>query len=398
MSSQKPSEDYVTAKYQLRIFPTSEQLILINKYFGCNRYVWNWAIKFNTFMYQTTGKTVLGKSLNYYVKYLREEHPFLKEPDVTVLLTSLFDYSQSMKMFVKGEGGYPHHRKKRNSQTFRVNNYKGKNGKRNQDSVRFDGDMLKIGKLGWVKTKLNQPLPKGDIQDVTVKRTKSGKLIATVTIRKSEPVPQLPETGKEVGFDLGINDFAVLTDGTVISMPPFFKKNEKKLEKLHRQVSRTQRGSNNRKKALHKLALAYERYENQKTDFLHKLSLWLVREYDFIAAESLDIASMMLNGKGEHKKGERRKEREIHKSIKSLSWYSFLSMIKYKAEWYGKTFVQVDKFYPSSQLCHDCGHQNKAVKDLSVREWDCPKCSVHHHRDRNAANNILREAKRLACA
>lgn len=380
----------------MQIFPTPEQIVLINKHFGHNRYVWNWAVELNKFMYQTEKRNVLNYNLINLLPYVKEEHFFLRDVDATSLQQTLFDYSKSVVMFLKGKGGYPHYRKKHNIQTFRVLNIKGK--ERKHDSVRFDGDMLKIGKLGWVKTKLNQPLPKGEIQDVTVKRTKSGKLIATVTIRRSEVIPQLPETGKEVGFDLGINDFAVLTDGTVISMPPFFKKNEKKLEKLHRQVSRTQRGSNNRKKALHKLALAYERYENQKTDFLHKLSLWLVREYDFIAAESLDIASMMLNGKGEHKKGERRKEREIHKSIKSLSWYSFLSMIKYKAEWYGKTFVQVDKFYPSSQLCHDCGYQNKAVKDLSIREWDCPECGVHHHRDRNAANNILKEAKRLACA
>ena len=383
----------------MRIFPTSEQLILINKYFGCNRYVWNWAKSYNDSLYKKGEKCVIGGELEHFLPELKKIYPFLKEADSTSLQKTWQNFTQTMKMFFAGKGGSPNFHKKYNSQTFCVKNNKHENKKsENRDTVRFDGDMLKIGKLGWVKTKLNQPLPKGDIQDVTVKRTKSGKLIASITIRRSEPIPQLPETGKEVGFDLGINDFAVLTDGTVISMPSFFKENENKLKKLHRQVSRTQKGSNNRKKALHKLALAYERYENQKTDFLHKLSLWLVREYDFIAAESLDIASMMLNSKGEHKKGERRKERELHKSIKSLSWYSFLSMIKYKAEWYGKTFAQVDKFYPSSQLCYDCGYQNKAVKDLSVRGWDCPECGVYHHRDRNAANNILREAKRLACA
>lgn len=380
-----------TVKFKISIFSSSEQIEVINKHFGHNRYVWNWAVNYNKNLYKTEKKNVLGYNLTKLLPQLKEEHSFLKEVDSTSLQQTLFDYSQSMEMFLKRQGGYPHYRKKHSIQTFRVINVKSKNGR--CDSVRFDGNMLKIGKVGWVKTKLNQPLPEGNIQDVTVKRTKSGKLIATVTIRRSEPIPQLPKTGKEVGFDLGLNDFAVLSDGNVISMPLFYKENEKKLKKLHRQLSKKQKGSKNRKKALIKLALAYEKYENQKNDFLHKLSLELVRNYDFIAAESLDIASMLKN-----KKSKSRKEKNLHKSISSRSWYSFLSMIKYKALWYGKTFVQVDKLYPSSQLCCNCGYQNKAIKDLSIRNWICPECGSEHNRDCNAANNILKEAKRLACA
>ena len=240
-----------------------------------------------------------------------------------------------------------------------------------------------------MKTKPNQKIPNGDIQSVTIKRTKSGKVYATLTIRRAEPIAQFEKSGKEVGIDIGISNFATFSDGTVISKPDFIRKDEKKKKRLYRQLSRKEKGSKNREKAVQKLAKFCEKDANRRSDFTHKLALDIVRNYDFIAVEHLDIKKMLTDTSTAYSK-------QLHKEIGELGWYSFISKIKYKAEWYGKEFVQVNTYYPSSQICSHCGYKNTDVKNLSVRNWICPECNTNHNRDYNASINILNEGKRLA--
>ena len=233
-----------------------------------------------------------------------------------------------------------------------------------------------------------QTIPDGSIQSVTVKRTKTGKVFAILNIRRNTPTVKLPSTNKETGIDLGMKNFAVLSNGIIIPIPYFILQDAKKIKKLYRAISRKQNGSKNKEKAIKQLNIAFEKDKNRRNDFLNKLSLSIVREYDLIALETLSIKEMLKDNKNKHLHKKNRK-------ICELGWYEFARMLKYKSEWYGKTFVQVDRYFASSQICSHCGHKNTAVKDESIREWICPICNTKHDRDRNAAINILQEGKRI---
>jgi putative transposase len=240
-----------------------------------------------------------------------------------------------------------------------------------------------------VRTKPNQSIPKGSIQYVTIKRNKWGKVFATLTIRREELITPLVKTGNEVGIDIGIKNFANFSDGTIINRPKFINQSDKKKRKLQRQLSRKKLHSKNYEKAQAKLAKFSEKDANRRNDFTHKLALNIVKNYDFIAVEHLDIKGMLSQKGTYHYK-------MLHKMISELGWNSFLLKLKYKSAWYGKELIQVDTNYPSSQLCSHCGYKNPNVKNLNIREWECPQCHTHHMRDHNAAKNILKEGKRIA--
>ena len=184
-----------------------------------------------------------------------------------------------------------------------------------------------------------------------------------------------------VGIDLGLHDFAITSDGEVIPNPKYLRKSEKKLAKLQRQLSRKTIGSNNRNKARIRVARQHERVANQRQDFLHKLSTRLIREYDLICIEDLQVKNMVKNHK-------------LAKSIQDASFSSFCNMIDYKAKWYGRTYIKISSFYPSSKLCHCCGYKNTTLT-LADREWECPNCHALLDRDKNAALNILDEGLKI---
>lgn len=363
----------IEKSYKFRIYPNKAQMEMIAKTFGCCRFVYNHYLEERKTAWETEKRRISGFDCIRDLTLLkqREDIAFLKEISNIAMQQSLRDldkaYANFFRGIKRGQGiGYPKFKSKHGRQSYRVCG----------SGVHLSDNHVQLPKIGVVKCRVSKEV-KGRLLSITVIRNPSGKYFISVCCT-SDPEKHLPKTGKSIGIDLGSHDVAVLSNGIKYKNPKFLHKSSRKIERLQKRLSRKQNGSNNRNKAKIRLAKAHERIANQRLDYIHKMTTNIVRSYDYICIEDLDVKEMQKN-------------HYAAKATIEVSFYEIRRQLGYKCAWYGKSLRIIDRYFPSSQLCSICGYKNEDVKDLAVREWICPNCGTHHDRDINAAVNILHE-------
>ena len=358
--------------YKFRIYPNKKQQELIQKTFGCCRFVYNYFLDKRKFEYKKNDVSLSYYDTSALLTKLKQELEWLKEPDKDALQKSLKDLDTAYQKFFKEHTGYPKFKSKKN----RYKSY------RTNSNIRFENKHIRLPKLGYVKVRDKQ-IPQGRILNATISQEPNGRYYCSLCCTGIE-FEQLPKTNQNIGLDLGIVDFAIASDGSKIENPRFYEKSEMKLVKLQRDLSRKTIGSNRWNKARIRVANLQKHISNQRDDFLQKLSTKIVKAYDMIAIEDLDIQSMKETDSSTR-----------NKHVNDVSWSEFRRMLTYKTQWYGKKLSVIDRYYPSSQICHCCG-RGDGKKSVGIRSWVCPKCGSELDRDINAAINILNEGIRTA--
>jgi putative transposase len=346
--------------------PTEQQKVLLMQHFGCKRFVWNYFLNKRKDEYLNNKKT-----LNYYdcanqltILKTDDDYVWLKDVNSQMLQHTLRDLDTAYNRFFRKIAKFPNFKSKHNRQSFRVP----------QHIVVEDGKIYFPKFKEGIKVNVHREF--GEIAFITISRTPTGKLFVALTCECKE-AKKLKPTKNNIGVDLGIKEFAVCSNGDKFANPKHYQKVEKNLKFNQRVLSKRVKGGTSRNKQRIKVALLHERVANSRLDFLHKLSKKLIDENQVICVEDLNVKGMMSNHK-------------LAKAIATTGWGEFLRQLTYKSEWYGRTVVVIDRFFPSSKTCNNCGY---IKEDLSLkdREWECESCKVHIDRDLNASLNILQQ-------
>ena len=359
--------------YRYKILPDAQQKVVLSNFFGCARFIYNWGLNIKTKEYETSKKSVSYNQLAKELTQIKKEERYSWLNDVTVesLQQSLRNLETAFSKFFKKEAEYPQKKKKR----------KCKDSVKFILNVHFDFNkwIVKLPKIGWVKLCRNRMFDANSCKTgtCTVSRDACGEYWCSIVVDDKHLAPMKAKLEKDnaVGIDLGIKDYAILSDGIKFPNPKYLERTSRKLTWIQRSFTRKTKGSKNREKQKIRLLRYYRRVTNQRVDYLHKVSTEIVRNYNTICIEDLNVDGMMKNHK-------------LARSIQSASWSEFRRMLEYKSEWYGKNLLVIGRFEPSSKTCNKCGYIKKDLT-LKDREWTCPVCGEHHDRDVNAARNIL---------
>ena len=358
---------HIKRAYRFRFYPTPEQGETLARTFGCTRVVYNHMLRLRSDAWLNEHKSVGYHATSALLTQLKKEPDrlWLNEVSSVPLQQSLRHLQTAFNNFFAKRSQYPAFKSKWDKQSAEYTT----------SAFKWDGKALTLAKMAeplaivWSRT-----LPKAaKITTVTVSKDAAGRYF--VSLLCDDAVSPKRQVSAQVGIDLGLTHFAILSTGEKVEAPKVFRKHEARLGMLQRRAAKKQKGSANRAKARRKVGRLHARIADTRTNFLHQLSSRIVRENQVIAVESLAVCNM-------------KKNRSLAKSISDAGWGEFLRQLEYKAAWYGRTVVGIDRWYPSSKRCHDCGHTVSALP-LNVREWVCPECGSVHDRDINAARNIL---------
>jgi len=355
--------------YKYRLYPNEKQKIQLSKTFGSCRFVYNHYLAKKIEMYKTEKKSISKYDCNNLCnRELKNEFVWLKEVDKFALTNAIYDLDSAYQKFFKEHTGFPKFKSKHNHNYSYTTNFTN-----NNIEVKYKDNQIKLPKLKWVKCKLHREF-NGKIKSATISQVPSGKYFISVLV--DVEIQQLPKNDNMIGFDLGLKEFLIDTNGNHIERPRALYQYEAKLKKLQRQLCKMEKHSNNYKKQTKKIAKLHEKISNIRNDFSNKLSIQIIKENQIIISEDLQISNMIRN-------------HNLAKSIADVGWSDFMRKLTYKSDWYGRTYHKINTWFASSQTCSECGAINKKVKLLSIREWVCKECGAVHDRDENASKNIL---------
>lgn len=360
--------------FRFRLYPNKEQANFFDTNMSHSRFVYNTFLGMHLKKYREEGKGLGKYDLSKQIPTLKEKYPFLKKDDNCTFVQESRNVERNFKTFFRGDAGFPKFKRKKNN----INRYFPR-----YDRITVKGNKVRIPKLGWVRCKNSHNINQYKFLRATLFKTKTGKYILSLmtNYEEKETIRREDVTNdKKIGIDVGYRTFLTFNDGTKIESPLFLTHKLSLLRIRQKSLSRKPRGSNNHEKARIKVAKLYEHTTNQKIDFINKVTTKLVRDYDEIHVEDIKVSSF------------KTKYKSINRKMLDVGLSYFFRQLEYKCEREGKNLVKASKDFPSSQMCSNCGNINPAVRNITIREWDCPVCGVHHDRDINAAINLYNYA------